>query len=48
MSTAADGAYLYKIADGISTIKGGLKVLRELDYPAEIVDSARRIIERKN
>ena len=48
MSTAVDGAYLYKIADGISTIKGGLKVLRELDYPAEIVDSARRIIERKN
>jgi hypothetical protein len=48
MSTAADGAYLYKIADGISSIKGGLKVLRELDYPAEIVDSARRIIERKN
>ena len=48
MSTAADGAYLYKIADGISTIKGGLKVLRELDYPAEIIDSARRIIERKN
>ena len=48
MSTATDGAYLYKIADGISTIKGGLKVLRELDYPAEIVDSARRIIERKN
>ena len=48
MSTAEDGAYLYKIADGISTIKGGLKVLRELDYPAEIVDSARRIIERKN
>ena len=48
MSTAADGAYLYKIADGISTIKGGLKVLRELDYPAEIVDCARRIIERKN
>jgi ABC-type multidrug transport system fused ATPase/permease subunit len=47
MSTAEDGAYLYKIADGISTIKGGLKVLRELDYPAEIVDSARRIIERK-
>ena len=48
MSTAADGAYLYKIADGISTIKGGLKVLRELDYPAEIVDCARRIIERNN
>lgn len=41
------GAYLYKIADGISTIKGGLKVLRDLDYPNEIVESARHIIEKK-
>ena len=48
MSVSADtGEYLYKIADGISTIKGGLKVLRELDYPIEIVESARRIIEKK-
>lgn len=38
------GAYLYKIADGISTIKGGLKVLRDLDYPTEIVESASKII----
>ena len=38
------GAYLYKIADGISTIKGGLKVLRDLEYPDEIVESASRII----
>ena len=41
------GDYLYKIADGISTIKGGLKVLRDLDYPTEIVESARLIIEKK-
>ena len=40
------GEYLYKIADGISTIKGGLKVLRDLDYPIEIVESARQIIDR--
>jgi hypothetical protein len=39
------GAYLYKIADGISTIKGGLKVLRDLEYPAEIIESARLIIK---
>jgi hypothetical protein len=38
------GAYLYKIAAGISTIKGGLKVLRDLEYPDEIVESARKII----
>jgi DNA mismatch repair ATPase MutS len=49
MSTnAADGTYLYKIIDGISSIKGGIKVLRDLDYPAEIIDNAKRIIERKN
>jgi DNA mismatch repair ATPase MutS len=41
------GEYLYKIADGISTIKGGLKVLRDLDYPTEIVECARLIIEQK-
>ncbi len=39
------GEYLYKIADGISTIKGGLKVLRDLEYPDEIVQCARLIIE---
>jgi hypothetical protein len=33
---------------GISTIKGGLKVLRDLEYPDEIVESAKRIIEKKN
>jgi hypothetical protein len=40
----ATGAYLYKIANGISTIKGGLKVLRDLEYPDEIVESASKII----
>ncbi len=46
MSVCHDtGAYLYKIADGISTIKGGLKVLRELNYPNEIVESAKLIIQ---
>lgn len=45
MSVCADtGAYKYKIANGISTIKGGLKVLRDLDYPSEIVESASEII----
>jgi energy-coupling factor transporter ATP-binding protein EcfA2 len=46
MSVSPDtGAYLYKIASGISCIKGGLKVLRDLDYPNEIVESAREIIQ---
>ena len=48
MSVCADtGSYLYKIAAGISTIKGGLKVLRDLDYPSEIVECAKQIIENK-
>ena len=37
--------YLYKIATGVSTIKGGLKVLRELEYPDEIVKTASKIIQ---
>ena len=46
MSVSPDtGSYLYKIAGGISSIKGGLKVLRDLDYPNEIVESAREIIQ---
>jgi DNA mismatch repair ATPase MutS len=46
MSVSPDtGAYLYKIANGISTIKGGLKVLRDLEYPDEIVESASKIIQ---
>lgn len=46
MSVCPDtGTYLYKVAHGISTIKGGLKVLRELDYPSEIVECAKRIIQ---
>ena len=47
MSVCANtGSYLYKIANGISTIKGGLKVLRDLDYPSEIVECAKNIIEK--
>jgi hypothetical protein len=48
MSVCADtGSYLYKIENGISTIKGGLKVLRDLEYPSEIVECAKHIIENK-
>lgn len=39
--------YLYKIADGISTIKGGVKVLKELEYPEMIVKSAYSIINEQ-
>jgi len=32
--------YTYKLAKGISTVKGGLKVLKDMDYPEEMLSSA--------
>ena len=29
--------YTYKLVDGISKIKGGLKVLKDMNYPKEIL-----------
>jgi hypothetical protein len=31
--------YKYKLVDGISEVKGGVAVLREMDYPKEIIDN---------
>ena len=42
-----DFKYLYKIASGISTIKGGVKVLKELDYPEPMVRAAYAIINQE-
>ena len=39
-----DFKYLYTLSPGISTIKGGIKVLYDLQYPASIVDATRRIL----
>jgi MutS domain V len=36
--------YLYKLDKGISLIKGGIKVLQDLDYPSEIINSTRDAI----
>ena len=36
--------YTYKIDKGISNIKGGIKVLKDLEYPKEIIDSTMNII----
>jgi hypothetical protein len=30
--------YKYIITEGISKVKGGLKVLKEMNYPKEILD----------
>ena len=40
--------YYYKIKKGISKVKGGITVLKEIDYPKEIIDSARNIINNIN
>ena len=39
-----DFKYLYTLRPGISAIKGGIKVLYDLQYPASIVDATRRIL----
>ena len=31
--------YKYKMKKGISKIKGGIRVLKDMDYPAEILES---------
>ena len=31
--------YTYKIKKGISKIKGGIRVLKDMDYPDEIIDT---------
>ena len=36
--------YLYKLDKGISLIKGGIKVLQDLNYPSEIINSTRDAI----
>jgi len=39
-----DFKYLYTLRPGISSIKGGIKVLYDLQYPASIVETTRRIL----
>jgi len=37
-----DFEYTYLLENGISVIKGGIKVLMDMDYPQEIIDSANK------
>lgn len=36
--------YLYKFKKGISTIKGGIKVLYDLEYPEKIINNTKKIL----
>ena len=36
--------YTYKLTNGVSKIKGGLKVLKDLNYPKEVVDISEKFL----
>jgi len=36
--------YLYELENGISEIKGGIIVLKDLDYPKEIIENTKKIL----
>jgi DNA mismatch repair ATPase MutS len=37
--------YTYKLEKGISNIKGGVKVLKDLNYPTEIIESMNKVLK---
>ena len=43
-----DFVYNYKLKSGISDVKGGIKVLRDLDYPEEIITASAKVIKKLN
>ena len=43
-----DFNYTYKIVPGISSIKGGIKVLKDLDFPVEIIENAEKAMDNIN
>ena len=40
--------YTYKLVDGVSDIKGGVKVLKDLGYPERIVGNTQRLMNTMN
>ena len=38
-------SYSYKLLKGISDIKGGVKVLKDLDYPPDIIHNTEQLIK---
>lgn len=45
LGSHTDFTYTYKLITGISNIKGGVKVLNDLEYPSEIVEDTEKIID---
>ena len=40
--------YTYKLVDGVSDIKGGVKVLKDLEYPEGIVSNTQKLMNTMN
>jgi|TARA_B110000261_G_scaffold41033_1_gene48132 DNA mismatch repair ATPase MutS len=40
--------YTYKLVDGVSDIKGGVKVLIDLEYPERIISNTKELINEMN
>ena len=38
--------YTYKITKGVSEVKGGVSVLKQLNYPNQIIDSTMSVLEK--
>jgi DNA mismatch repair ATPase MutS len=41
-----DFKYTYKLERGISSVKGGIKVLRDMNYPDEILNDSIRSLNK--
>ena len=39
--------YTYLVKKGTSSVKGGLKVLKDLEYPKDIIDKANDYLNKK-
>ena len=38
--------YTYELKEGVSNIKGGVKVLSDLDYPKDILFNTQQLIDK--
>ena len=43
-----DIKYLYKLVNGISKHRGGVKVLKQLDYPVEIINETIKYLNKNH
>ena len=43
--TSDDVTFTYKVKPGISTLRGGVRVLKQIGYPTMIVDDALTILK---